>query len=99
MVDTSENAERKKLDFEARLQFAVRAIEADSNLRALVRAFLSTCNVMPPAGVFDPNPVQNAYNQGFQAAGLEFAAMLTSVEPRLVPTLMLEELTPDADEE
>jgi hypothetical protein len=75
------------------LQFAVRSIEGDPHLRVLVRQFLAYCSVAPPASVFDINPVQNAYNQGVQAAGMEFAAMLTSVEPRLVPTLMLEELT------
>jgi hypothetical protein len=84
-----------KLSLDAHLQFAVRAIEGDVHLRVLVRHFLSTCQAMPPASVFDLDPVQNAYNQGYQAAGLELANLLTSVEPRLVPTLILEELTPD----
>jgi len=84
-----------KLALEAHLQFAVRSIEEDQHLRVLVRYFLSFCRVLPPSGVFDLNPVQNAYNQGVQAAGLEFANILTSVEPRLVPTLMLEELAQD----
>lgn len=84
-----------KVSLEAHMQFAARAIEEDQHLRAFVRAFLVYCNVAPPASVFDLNPVQNAYNQGVQAAGLEFASMLTSVVPRLVPTLMLEELTSD----
>jgi hypothetical protein len=84
-----------ELTLEAHLRFAVRSIEEDRHLRVLVRHFLSFCGVLPPNGVFDLNPVQNAYNQGIQAAGLEFANLLTSVEPRLVPTLMLEELTQD----
>lgn len=84
-----------KTSLAAQLEFAVRAIEADDNLRALVKHFLSFCNVMPPASVFDLNPVQNAYNQGIQAAGLELASILTSVVPSLMPTLMLEELTAD----
>lgn len=88
----------KQIDLAAHMQFAVRSIEEDQHLRVFVRHFLSFCNVMPPAAVFDLNPVQNAYNQGVQAAGLEFAAMLTSVEPRIVPTLMLEELTPNDED-
>jgi hypothetical protein len=94
MADTSEQTE-EKLDLAAHLQFAVRSIEEDQHLRVLVRHFLSFCQVLPPGSVFDLNPVQNAYNQGVQAAGLELANILTSVEPRLVPTLMLEELTND----
>lgn len=94
MAEVSEQ-NGEKLDLTAHLQFAVRSIEEDQHLRVLVRHFLSFCGVLPPSGVFDLNPVQNAYNQGIQAAGLEFANLLTSVEPRLVPTLMLEELTQD----
>lgn len=93
MADDSTKEE--KLSLEAHLQFAVRAIEADPHLRVLVRHFFYFCRVLPPSSVFDLNPVQNAYNQGVQAAGLELANILTSVEPRLVPTLMLEELTED----
>ena len=92
MAEVSEQ-EDGKIDLATHLQFAVRSIEEDRHLRVLVRHFLTFCNVLPPNGVFDLNPVQNAYNQGIQAAGLEFANILTSVEPRLVPTLMLEELT------
>lgn len=84
-----------ELTLEAHLQFAVRSIEEDQHLRVLIRYFLSSCNVLPVGSVFDLNPVQNAYNQGVQAAGLIFANLLTSVEPRLVPTLMLEELASD----
>ena len=84
-----------ELDLEAHLQFAVREIEGSKHLRVLIRHFLLSCNVVPPASVFDLNPVQNAYNQGFQASGLMLADILTSVEPRIVPTLMLEELTND----
>lgn len=94
MADASP-AKDDELTLEAHLQFAVRSIEEDVHLRVLVRHFLAFCRVMPPGGVFDLNPVQNAYNQGIQAAGLEFANILTSVEPRIVPTLMLEELTQD----
>ena len=97
MAEDSTQAE-DKLSLEAQLQFAVRAIEADPHLRVLVRYFLANCSVMPQASVFDLNPVQNAYNQGVQAAGLMFANLLTSVEPRLVPTLTLEELTQNEPE-
>ena len=94
MADDSEQ-QKEKIDLATHLQFAVRSIEEDQHLRVLVRYFLSFCRVLPPSGVFDLNPVQNAYNQGIQAAGMEFANILTSVQPRLVPTLMLEELTED----
>lgn len=94
MADDSKEADLQ-LDLEAHLQFAVREIEASKHLRVLIRQFFSFCQVAPPASVFDLNPVQNAYNQGVQAAGLELASILTSVEPRLVPTLMLEELETD----
>lgn len=96
----AEDSDKKptETDLTAQLEFAVRAIEADENLRALVRYFLLQCNVLPPNSVFDANPVQNAYNQGVQAAGLIFANLLTSVVPRLIPTLMLEELTQDEHE-
>lgn len=83
----------KSEDLDAHLQIAVRAIEGNESLRVFVRHFLSICHVIPPSAVFDLNPVQNAYNQGLQAAGFFFADILTSVEPRMVPTLMLEELT------
>lgn len=86
-------ASAQELDLTAHLEFAVREIAASQHLRVLVRYFLANSNVLPPAGVFDVNPVQNAYNQGYQANGLMFAEILTSVEPRIVPTLMLEERT------
>lgn len=92
MADDS-NKEEAQIDLATHLQFAVRSIEEDQHLRVLVRYFLSFCRVLPVGSVFDLNPVQNAYNQGVQAAGMEFANILTSVEPRLVPTLTLEELT------
>jgi hypothetical protein len=85
--------EQEELTLEAHLQFAVRIIEADVHLRELVKHFLNMTNAFPPNSVFDVNPVQNAYNQGYQSAGFAFAQILTSVEPRLVPTLMIEELT------
>lgn len=97
MAEDSTQAD-DEVSLEAHLQFAVRAIEADPHLRVLVRYFLTGCFVLPAASVFDLNPVQNAYNQGVQAAGLTFASILTSVEPRLVPTLTLEELTQDEPE-
>lgn len=96
MADDSIKAGKPE-DLATQLEFAVRAISADKHLRTLVKHFLSHCNVLPPASVFDLNPVQNAYNQGVQAAGFEFASILTNVEPSLVPTLMLEELTADED--
>jgi hypothetical protein len=91
----AEDSKQEKMDKDlaSELEFAVRAISADPHLRTLFRYFLSYCRVLPPASVFDLNPVQNAFNQGVQAAGLELANILTSVEPRLVPTLMIEELT------
>lgn len=92
MADDSKQDEGE-MTLEAHLQFAVREIEASQHLRVFVRHFLASCNVVPPASVFDLNPVQNAYNQGFQSCGLMFAEILTSVEPRMVPTLMLEELS------
>ncbi len=94
MADNSK-PEEEDTALKAQLHFAVREIEASDNLRVLIRHFLSICHVTPPSSVFDVNPVQNAYNQGLQAAGLFFAEILTSVEPRMVPTLMLEELTSD----
>ncbi len=95
MAEDSTKADNQAKGLASQLEFAVRAIQADDNLKVLVRHFLGYCNVMPPASVFDLNPVQNAYNQGIQAAGLELASILTSVEPSLVPSLMLEELTAD----
>lgn len=92
MAENSE-ADKATIDLEAHLQFAVRAIESNDSLRVLIRHFLSICRVLPPSSVFDVNPVQNAYNQGLQAAGMMLAEILTSVEPRMVPTLMLEELS------
>lgn len=92
MADNSQQTSGD-LDLTSHLQFAVREIEASVHLRVLVKHFLGACSVVPPAAVFDLNPVQNAYNQGFQACGMMFAEILTSVEPRIVPTLMLEELT------
>jgi hypothetical protein len=94
MVGNSDD-KKQEVTLEAQLEFAVRAIQEDENLRVFVRQFLTFCRVLPPSDVFDVNPVVNARNQGIQAAGLEFAAMLTQVEPTLVPTLMLEELTAD----
>jgi len=94
MADDS-TVQTEELSLEAHLQFAVRSIEEDKHLRALVRYFLSFCRVLPPSSVFDLSPVQNGYNQGIQAAGLEFANILTSVAPRLVPALILEELAQD----
>ena len=96
MAENSEQPQ-EKMALESHLEFAVRAIAGDEHLRELVRHFLDMTNAFPPASVFDVNPVQNAYNQGYQAAGLAFAQILTSVEPRIVPTLMIEELT-NADE-
>ena len=85
--------EKEEVSLETHLQFAVRLIEANEHLRELVKHFLGLTGVLPPNSVFDHEPIQNAYNQGFQAAGLAFADILTSVAPRIVPTLMLEELT------
>lgn len=97
----AENSDQQtaKVSLEAHLEFAVRAIAGDEHLRQLVRHFLGMTSAFPPASVFDVNPVQNAYNQGYQAAGLAFAQILTSVEPRLVPTLMIEELTDEPSDE
>lgn len=96
MVQYSPDAESgDDLSEQAQLEFAVRAISGDPHLRFFVRTYLAYCHVAPPSSVFDVNPYQSAFNQGVQAAGMEFAAMLTAVEPRLVPALMLEELTPD----
>ena len=89
------NVQTEELSLEAHLQFAVRELLESPHLRVFARQFLSFCSVAPPASVFTLDPLQNAYNQGVQAAGMEFAAILTSVEPRSVPTLMLEELTQD----
>ena len=86
-----------KMDLDAHLHFAAQAIRENSSLRVMIRHFLSACHVSPPSSVFDVNPTQNAYNQGLQAAGLFFAEILTSVDPRMVPTLMLEELTSNED--
>jgi hypothetical protein len=95
MADNSQTQGEDVLTLAAQLEFAVRTIESDQHLRTLVRHFLNSCRVLPPASVFDLNPQQNAYNQGYQAAGLELASILTSVAPSLVPTLMLEEITAD----
>lgn len=92
MAEVSET-EEEGVSLETHLQFAVRAISEDVHLCELVKHFLNMTNAYPPNSVFDLNPIQNAYNQGYQAAGLAFAQILTSVEPRLVPTLTIEELT------
>lgn len=88
----AEDSKKEKITFAAELEFAVRAIASNPHLRALIRHFLSITRACPPASCFDLNPVQNAYNQGYQAAGLELASILTSVDAQLVPTLLLEEL-------
>lgn len=93
MADNSKTD--KEVDLQARIEFAVREIVASQNLRQLVRQFLLTTRACPASSVWDINPVQASYNAGFQAAGLAFADILTSVEPSLIPTLMLEELTDD----
>jgi len=87
----------EEVSAEARLQFAVRAIEKDPNLRFFLRQFLTFCNVLPPSSVYHPEDRQNAYNQGVQAAGFELSRMLTSAAPLLWPALLLEEMT-DASE-
>lgn len=92
MADDS-TPEKEEVSLEAHLQFAVRAMVENEHVCQLIRHFLVMTNAFPPNSVFDINPVQNAYNQGYQAAGLAFAQILTSVEPRIVPTLMIEELT------
>jgi hypothetical protein len=98
MAQDSPVPSEEEITLEAHLQFAVRLIAGDPHLRVLVKTFLSHCNVLPPNGVFDLNPVQNAYNQGLQAAGFEFAALLTAADPALIPALLQEELAPNEPE-
>jgi hypothetical protein len=98
MAQDSPVASEEEITLEAHLQFAGRLIAGDRHLRVLVKTFLAHCNVLPPNGVFDVNPVQNAYNQGLQAAGFEFAALLTSADPALIPALLQEELTSNEPE-
>jgi len=95
MAQPSDQLESEELTDKARLEFAVREIEASPYLRFFVRQFLSFCHVLPPASVYDVDPRQNAKNQGVQEAGFEFCNMLTSAAPHLVPALMLEELLTD----
>lgn len=85
-----------QLTLDAHLQFAVRSIEGDPHLRVLVRHYLAVCSSLQPSSVFDQNPIQNAYNQGYQAAGIEFASMLTAVVPNLIASLLHEETSQDA---
>lgn len=92
MAEHSKDAD-ELADLAAHIEAAVQEISASVSLRRFVRYFLGLTNVAPANSVFDTNQAQNAYNQGYQAAGMELAAILTSVEPRLVPTLLLEELT------
>ena len=92
MGQNSPTAEEEAKTREAKLAFAVSSIARDENLRFFFREFLHTCSVLPPASVYDPDPRQNAYNQGFQAAGFELSQMLTSVDPLLWSTLLNEEL-------
>ena len=91
MAQDSEQLDKDELTDAARLEFAVRAIERDPNLRFFCRSFLSFCHVIPLSSVFDLDPRQNAYNQGIQAAGMEFARMLTSAAPLLMPALQIED--------
>lgn len=77
----------------ARLEFAVREIERSENLRFFCREFLSYCGTLHPTSVFDLDPRRGAFNAGVHAAGVEFARMLTSAAPLLMPALMIEEMT------
>jgi hypothetical protein len=76
----------------ARLSFAVRACEHDENLRFLLRLYLRQVNVLPQQSMFDNDPLQNAFNQGRQAAGLELIQLLSSVSPHLWMAIQLEEM-------
>lgn len=103
MAQPSTQDKAKEAEAHARLVFAVREIEASPSLRHFVRQYLGFCGVLFPTSVFTTDPALNAYNQGVQAAGVEFARMLTSVAPHLWPALQLEEdenepVADDADE-
>lgn len=95
MAQDSPVSSEDEITLEAHLQFAGRLIADNVHLRVLVKTFLAHCNVLPPNSVFDLNPVQSAYNQGLQAAGFEFAALLTAADPALIPALLQEELAPN----
>ncbi len=95
MAEASKTDKEKAL--QAQIEFAVREIAASQNLRQLVRQFLSMTRASPVSSVWDVNPAQSSYNSGYQAAGIAFAEILTSVEPSLIPTLMLEELTDELE--
>lgn len=82
----------KELEHSAKVAFGVRAIERDQNLRYLIRLHLRTLSCLPGSSVFSPDPIQNAYEQGRQAAGIDLIALLTSVVPMLWPALQLEEM-------
>lgn len=82
----------------AKIAFGVRAIERDPNLRYLVRLHLRSLACLPFGSVFSPEPVQNAFDQGRQAAGLELISLITSVAPMLWPALQLEEMQDEIQE-
>lgn len=88
-----DSKKEEKFSQAAHLEFAVREIMASAHLRAFFRHFFSYTNSVPANSVFDQNPIQNAYNQGYQAAGLSVAEIFNSVEPQLIPALLMEELT------
>lgn len=92
MAQDSDTINTEEMSNEARLTFAVRAIERDPNLRFFARVFLQHCSALIPNSVYDADPAQNVYNQGVQAAGIEFARMLTQGSPLLIPALLVEEL-------
>lgn len=75
-----------------RLTAAVRAIEADPNLRAFVAEVLAFCNLLPQpsASIFHENPYVHARNQGLVDAGNFIIGLLASAEPLLWPSMLLE---------
>lgn len=81
------------LESSARIALAVRAVERDEHLRFFLRRFLSTCGVLPQQSVFTTDQLQNAFDQGMQAAGLHLVGMLSSSNKLLWPQLQLEEMT------
>lgn len=91
--DSDKEDEKSHQEIEAKLSLAVRAIERDENLRFLLRVLLRNLGTLPQQSVFSPDPIQNAFDQGRQSAGLELVQIITAQVPMLWPALQMEEMT------
>lgn len=88
--ELSDNSPSEKTH-EAKIALAVRAMQSDPSVRYLLRLHLRSLSCMPQSGVFSTDPLQNAFDQGKQAAGLELVSILTQVDAMFWPALQIEE--------